>query len=490
MAKMTISVVKGRGSIAHNNRVFTTPNVDKDRVGNNIIYKAEPLEQAYEKCFGAEIERYNATQKRADRRIDGVQGYMEQVRTSKNGEKLFYETVVQVGNKHDCAVNTEDGDKAKLILNDYMQEFQRRNPNLYVFNAVLHLDEATPHLHIDYIPLARDYQRGLQVRNSLDKALKQQGIDGQANKRENSTHHWQEREKTAIEGIMREYGLERAPERGVKRAHMTVEQYKAVAEVVENAVEQIPMQIETAPTINKNRVSVRKSDLEQLEKRARLSIVHLNATKNAQRATEQTYAEGKQYVDDAVQRHNAYLADARKVRELANAELRQAQETRAKYEKLYSEQLNLNSDYEELLRLYRSEQQTNYEQNRTISALREENSSLKAQIEERVKSAVEPLKQRISELEKQVRGTCQSLANVVMAFGVLKYDKEKGYAVKLSEKQSLLFDAIEKYTAKWLRIEKQDDLAEDVEKRVGFSDGIKKHVQELTPKRTIDYHEH
>ena len=59
-----------------------------------------------------------------------------------------------------------------------MQDFSERNPNLYVFNAVLHMDEATPHLHIDYIPVAHGYQKGLQVRNSLDKALKEQGIDG------------------------------------------------------------------------------------------------------------------------------------------------------------------------------------------------------------------------------------------------------------------------------------------------------------------------
>ena len=93
MAKASISIVKGKGSMNHNNREFFTENVDQNRTPDNITYKRETLEQAYEKCFGQAVEEYNAKQKRADRRIDGAKGYMEQIRNSKNGEKLFYENV-------------------------------------------------------------------------------------------------------------------------------------------------------------------------------------------------------------------------------------------------------------------------------------------------------------------------------------------------------------------------------------------------------------
>ncbi|MCD8089441.1 MAG: plasmid recombination protein [Clostridiales bacterium] len=174
--------MKGKGSLAHNNREFIADNVDSDRTKYNIYYKQESLETAYKNCFAEAIENYNAKQKRKDRRIAGVKGYMEQIKNSGNGEKLFYETVVQVGNIYDSAIGTEQGELCKTILDEYMKEFEERNPNLYVFNAVMHNDECTPHLHIDYIPLGREYKKGMAVKNSLDRALKQQGIDGKANK--------------------------------------------------------------------------------------------------------------------------------------------------------------------------------------------------------------------------------------------------------------------------------------------------------------------
>ena len=90
--------------------------------------------------------------------IQGVKGYIEHIKNSKNKEKLFYENVVQVGNMYDSKVGTKQGDICVQILDKYMREFEQRNPNLYVFNAVLHLDEQTPHLHIDYIPLAHNYK--------------------------------------------------------------------------------------------------------------------------------------------------------------------------------------------------------------------------------------------------------------------------------------------------------------------------------------------
>ena len=104
MVRASISIAKGKGSMAHNNREFITENVDKDRIKDNITYKQESLTDAYERCFGQVIKDYNAKQKRKDRQIDGVKGYMEQIRNSKNGEKLFYENVVQVGNMFDSQV--------------------------------------------------------------------------------------------------------------------------------------------------------------------------------------------------------------------------------------------------------------------------------------------------------------------------------------------------------------------------------------------------
>lgn len=495
MAKASISIVKGKGSMNHNNREFFTENVDKNRTPDNITYKRETLEQAYEKCFGQAVEEYNAKQKRADRRIDGAKGYMEQIRNSKNGEKLFYENVVQVGNMFDSHVGTAQGEVCKEVLDDYMKGFQKRNPNLYVFNAVLHMDEQTPHLHIDYIPLARGYKQGLQVRNSLDRAFKEQGIEGKSNKYENRTIAWQNREKDHIESIMKEYHLERAQDKGLAQEHLTVDQYKAVAERIHAEVKQIPKQIETAPMmLNKERVTVKKTDLEQLEQRARLSLVHEKATKELVKEVKKDVKETHQYNVDKMSRALMYQQGAENLFDRANEEKKKAEELRQKAEKMVKAQEELNDRYKRLYNAYTEQKQTIESLQTENTSLKRQNADLRATIEERVQKAVEPLqkqiqgfKERIADLQERLDGMCQSLTNVTKAFGMLKHDKEDGYQVHLNEKQSRLFTAIEKYTTKWLREENKEDMAVDVEKHIGISKGISKEIEALTPKRTISH---
>lgn len=496
MAKTSISICKGKGSLRHNNREIITNNVDQSRIADNITYIREPLEVAYEKCFGQAIEEYNSRQKRSDRKISGVKGYMEQIRNSGNGEKLFYENVIQVGNMEDSGVGTAQGELCTQILSDYMLDFMRRNPNLYVFNAVLHLDEKTPHLHIDYIPLAHGYKQGLSVRNSLDRALGEQGVEGKSTKYENRTLAWQRAEKDYIEQIMKGYGLQRSAERGLKREQMTVEQYKAVTSVVRNEVKALPKQIESTPIMfDKKRVSVDKDDLERLEKRARLSMEHEKATRELVKALEQDRTSTREYLDIRMVSALEYEDRAKQKLEQAEMEVRRAEAERDKYLDLYGEQLALNGAYDDLCEERKALRQT-------IESLQQENNALRGQIvdlrksiEQRVQEAVAPLmsqikgfKERIGQLEESLAGTCQSFTNVVKAFGMLKYDEDKnGYRVKLNEKQSRLFDAIEKYTIKWLKVEGQEDLAVDVKEHIGISKGIQKQIDDLTPKRTHDY---
>lgn len=147
-----------------------------ERTAWNRIYIQESLEQAYDKCFGQALRDYNAAQKRKDHRKEN---YMKEIENSGNKEKTFYENIVQIGKKDDTPVVGADGkltEEAKAaieILEQYVKTFQERNPNLYLFNCVMHLDEATPHLHIDYIPVANGYKTGMKTRNSLTKALQQ-----------------------------------------------------------------------------------------------------------------------------------------------------------------------------------------------------------------------------------------------------------------------------------------------------------------------------
>ena len=170
----TISAMIGKGSVNHNTRAFTAKNVDKNRSADNVEFCQEDIKQVYHKLFDEARGRYNAKQKRKDRMIDN---YYEKIRRGKQ-EKLFHEVIFQIGNKDDMNAKNEDGLLAKRILTEFMDEFQARNPNLYVFSAHLHMDEETPHLHIDFVPFTTGRKRGLDTRVSLKQALAKQGFKG------------------------------------------------------------------------------------------------------------------------------------------------------------------------------------------------------------------------------------------------------------------------------------------------------------------------
>lgn len=231
----TISFVKGKGSLSHNNRDFVADNVDKDRMDWNVYYKQQSLSEAYDQIFGAAIEEYNAKQKRKDRQITD---YLTDIKNSGNNEKQFYEIVVQIGKKEDTGVLNEGGElsvdakAAQEILDEYVRSFQERNPNLYLFNAVLHMDEATPHLHLDYIPVAHGYKTKMHTRNSLTKALQEMGIEPATSKLDNETMHWQKRERDFLMGICRERGLE-VEVLGEKRDNYTIPEYKAARQAAD-----------------------------------------------------------------------------------------------------------------------------------------------------------------------------------------------------------------------------------------------------------------
>lgn len=234
MATKTISFPKGKGHLSHNNRDFISKNVVPERTTWNRIYIQESLEQAYEKCFGQALRDYNASQKRKDRKKDN---YLKEIESSGNKEKPFYENIVQIGKVTDTAVvdeagnMTEDARVAAEVLEKYAQTFQERNPNLYLFNCVLHLDEATPHLHMDYIPVAHGYKTGLETRNSLTKAFQQMGFAKAVSKKENETVAWQARERAYLTELCNQHGIE-IEVLGVQRDNLSLPEYKAAMQEV------------------------------------------------------------------------------------------------------------------------------------------------------------------------------------------------------------------------------------------------------------------
>ena len=240
MAAKTISFPKGKGHLTHNNREFICNNVVPERTPWNRTYIQESLKDAYEKCFGQGLRDYNEAQKRKDRQKDD---YLKEIENSGNKEKTFYENIVQIGKKTDTPVTDENGvltEEAKAaieVLDRYAKTFQERNPNLYLFNCVMHLDEATPHLHIDYIPVAHGYKNGMKTRNSLTKAFQQMGFAKAVSRKQNETVAWQEREREYLTELCREQGIE-IEVLGVQRDNLSLPEYKAAMREVEEMEQQ------------------------------------------------------------------------------------------------------------------------------------------------------------------------------------------------------------------------------------------------------------
>ena len=201
--RKTISISVGKGSLTHNRRDFIAQNVDGDRTKLNKEYCNENLGEVYHQLFDEALKRYNDKQKRADRKIES---YYDKIRTGRQ-EKLFHEVVVQIGNQDDTNTQSEDSEIAIKILDEYMEHFQERNPNLRVFSAHLHLDEKTPHLHIDFVPFVTGRKRGLDTRVSLKQALLAQGFKGES-KFESEWSKWALSEKQQLASVMEKHGVE------------------------------------------------------------------------------------------------------------------------------------------------------------------------------------------------------------------------------------------------------------------------------------------
>lgn len=218
--KRTISAMVGKGSVNHNSRKFKAENVDGTRTHLNINYCNENIKKVYHDLFDEALERYNDKQTRADRKIEN---YYEKIRNSKQ-EKPFHELILQIGDKENMSAESENGELARQILDEYYSGFQERNPNLKVFSAHLHMDEATPHLHIDFVPFTTGSKRGLDTRVSLKQALGAQGFKG-GTRGDTEWNQWVSAEKSALAFVMERHGIE-WEHKGTHEKHLSVLDYK------------------------------------------------------------------------------------------------------------------------------------------------------------------------------------------------------------------------------------------------------------------------
>ena len=299
----------GKGSVNHNSRQFKATNIDSERTQFNISYCNTPIKDVYHELFDEALQRYNAKQKRADRCIDN---YYEKIRTGKQ-EKLFYEVIFQVGNLQNMASKSEEGQLAAKVLDEFMQNFQERNPYLRVFSAHLHMDEATPHLHVDFVPFITESKRGLDTRVSLKQALAAQGFIG-GTRGDTEWSQWVKSEKNQLSQVMERNGIE-WEQLGTHDEHLSVMDYKKVQRskevaALEKTIEKLQNkqvdvqaveQIEVKNVPLSSKVMLEKEDYNKLVTAAQKYIVQVKKERKLDKllqAAEKTIAGLKQKVSE------------------------------------------------------------------------------------------------------------------------------------------------------------------------------------------------
>ena len=461
-----VSMPQGKGSQLHNRRGYESigraipDHIDQSRTHENVTLVDIPIKQAYDELFGEALAAYNAKQTRSDRKIAS---YYDHVKGLKTGEKLFYEDVVQWGSKDDFT-DEKTRQTAKKCLIEYVNGFEERNPNIKLIGAYIHMDEASPHLHLDYIPHAHGYKRGLSVRNSFSKALHEMGFEQDPETRkDNAAVQWKKHERAVFGNICAAHGLEVEKERAA-RGSLSVDEYKEARDKMLEPIKQ-EMQPYQELEIATNEVDVKglrlagwvgvkDKDLKELKEQAKAYIVNRDEIDDL-----------RDRVGTIEDKERALQQREIMLDERANTLAEQEQRVQA----MYNRQRNVNVLLEQA--------ESNVKSKDTlIDKLCLENARLKEQ--------VESLLEKVSQLRDVIKGAYQSLTNVVKAIGMLKYDKSDGYKVEvLTKKQGQLIDGIAEYGAYWARKDDFPEMAADMEKNVGISKSIETIIEPQAPQR-------
>ena len=404
---------------------------------------------------------------------------------------------MQWGSKDDFQ-NPQTRERAKEALVKYVEGFEERNPNLKLIGAYIHMDEASPHLHLDYVPVAHGYSRGLSTRNSLDRAMKEMGFAPENESRKNNaTKLWKESERSYFGEICRSMGLEVEMERQSTRKNLSVEEYKDARDEMLGNIEQekeaIVAEVEplrelktgideiagTGKTVLPGVVAIKKKDLEAVKEQAKAYTANRDEIETL-RERSAAVSQREQRADQREQQLNKREAG---LEDMQNQIIER-----------YNRQLRLNQLLEKSERDGRAK-------DKKIADLQTENTSLRGQIRS-LTAQIDQIKaelwEKINNLTDKLRGAYESLTNVVKAVGMLKYDREKDqngnytygkYGISnLSKAQDKLIDGLAEYGAKWAKEDGFPEMAEEMEKRVGISKGIEKIIEPQAPKRS-HYHD-
>lgn len=427
---------------------------------NNIIVCDVPVRQAYEEIFRQAVQEYNDRQTRKDRKIDC---YYDKIKQDKRKHPV-YECIVQIGDRNDTGNNAK---LEKQALIRYAQKWAERNPNLHLIGAYIHCDEpdGTVHLHCDYIPVA-ECSRGMRIQNSLDKALRQQGLQS-VNINQTAQMAWQTQERNALMSICQEVNIDVQlnQERTKGRQHLSTAEYKAEKNKLEQDIEQelqplrdelqeytdikrdfktIALQTTKIPIVKK--VVVSESELQEVENQAK-SYRAIRRQLETLESREKTVSEKEK----ALQTKELELAEREKVcKEFER--VKQALEQAEKTIKDYSIALSYK----------------NAELRETATALKDMHKKRDALIK------------KYDLLMKNARNDCCLIRDFTVAMKMLLFSENSPYKVNLTEEQANLIKSIINIAKELLKKRNMPQSANDIENKCEISSLILSEIKKLT----------
>ena len=538
----SISHCRGRGSLNHNNRVHSYKNVDESRTKDNIIYKQESLANAYEKCFGQAQRDYNQKQKRNDRKIHDYYTSLfgnankNTVAKAENGKLSYYEIVVGVGDMTTCPIGSNNGNLATKILDEYARGFSKRNPNFYVFNSIQHLDEATPHLHINYIPVATGYKKGMHTQNGHARALEAMGFGNH----KNSIDEWRKAERAIVRELCQKYGLEISEETQGRGRTYTPDLYKQAmaeaivdvkkdVELIENlkdeliheirdgyiernkkmliseaqkqagkeienikqvlagTVRPIEGKIAREKTINAMADSMEEKTVGWGNNKKSVTLIKFEGTKEQV----MTVFKAAQDCDNAIRAKNKAIADKDKMlkeRDVAIADKEKTEkDMSAMMLNVSMKEVAVSAEIERAkdMQLKASELQLKAKEEITKAKnLYEQQSNLNSLYRQAVseRDDYEAKAGKAEKLEIELKGAYDSIGNMAQAVNSLLYDPSLKIN-NLQPDQQRALQAISLYARYWANKTGFGGVAERINKTYGISSGIQSHIDELMPKQ-------
>lgn len=473
----TASIAKGRGYLNHNDRSIdrvSEKSWDPELSRKNVICRNIPIQDAYNQIFGKALSEYNQRQIDVNHPERQIKNYYDHISRSKQ-EKPFYEFVVAFGNMNDK--NTDIYPVLQRCLDEYITNFDERNPNFKVFQKIVHLDEkGIDHAHLDFIPVSTHNKRGLSVKNSFRGALKEMGYTGKT-----AFLDWRQSEEKYMADILERHGLEF--ERGSGRdEHLNVRQYQAEAREINRLAQQklknmelpsIPEpEIKTNPITKSESVKLSKTEFDKIKQVIDYQQTQITSLE-AQKSDLSAKLENVEHKLDTA-RKKPYMRENETLTQELKKESDFSEKLTKKYEKLGNECVELRKSCNKL--------------KKEVSNLHQENNDLKKENSSQFRK-IKELERKISDISLdfhyKLTRAYVSIKTIVQAVGMLKYDKDEGYGIEnITDKQERLIDGVSEYGSALAKENEYPELAKQMDNKVGIDESIESFVRLPEPERT------